>query len=192
MSLCINRLTKAFDGRTVIKDFSYNFPACGLFSLVGKSGEGKTTLLRMIASLTRPDSGTITGHASVSVAFQEYRLIEHLNAIQNLTFVLYKDPKANEERASRMLADLQLTAQEQHLLPRQLSGGMKQRVSLARAFLHDAPILLLDEPFKELDPALCALVLERIREESTRRLVLLTVHSAEDAERYGATPVYLS
>ncbi len=194
MSLCIDRLTKRYNEKTVIASFTYTFPACGLFAVIGKSGEGKTTLLRMIASLTPQDGGSITGNERVSYAFQEHRLIGHLTAKENLTHVLFAKPHTPEaqDAASDMLSYLGLTAQEQQKFPSQLSGGMRQRVSLARAFLCDAPILLLDEPFKELDAALRLAVLQRIQEESRSRLVILTAHDKSEAQALGAVVLSLA
>ncbi len=191
MSITVHNLHKAFDGHVVLNGFSYAFPDTGLFALIGKSGEGKTTLLRILSGLTRADSGDIQGVAAVSVAFQEHRLIDHLTARQNISLVLFADHKAREKEVADMLTYLGLDEDAQRRLPSALSGGMKQRVSLCRAFLHDAPILLLDEPLKELDPALADRVLERIRYESSRRLVILTAHSIQDAARYGAVPISL-
>lgn len=185
MALTLNRISLAFDGKEVLADFSYSFPERGCVFLTGVSGSGKTTLLRLIAGLLTPDSGTVVGNESVSVAFQEHRLFPSLNAAENIAVAAFGN-KRNLADAEEILRFLGFTPEETHLYPAALSGGMKQRVSLARAFLKKAPILLLDEPFKELDPALSKTVADRIRKESETRLVILTSHSAESADKFRA------
>ena len=192
MALQIKALTKRYNGRAVIDTFSYDFPTHGLFAIIGKSGEGKTTLLRLIASLEKPDAGEITSNEYVSVSFQEYRLFEHLSARENVTMVCFRDVKEGEQTARELLLRLGLNDEEQGFPPRKLSGGMKQRVSLARAMLADTPVLLLDEPFKELDPALRAVVCELLHEQAEKRLVLFSVHAEEEARSIGAVPIFLS
>lgn len=185
MALTLNRVSVAFDGKPVLTDFSYSFPERGCVLLTGVSGSGKTTLLRLIAGLLTPDSGTVVGNESVSVAFQEHRLFPSLNAAENIAVAAFGN-KRNLADAEAILRFLGFTPEETHLYPAALSGGMKQRVSLSRAFLKKAPILLLDEPFKELDPALSETVADRIRKESETRLVILTSHSAESADKFRA------
>lgn len=192
MPLAVRALTKTYNGRAVIDGFSYDFPDHGLFAVIGKSGEGKTTLLRLIASLEKPDAGDVSGADWVSVSFQEYRLFEHLSARENVTMVSLREPKEGTEKAQTLLHQLGLNDEEQGFPPRKLSGGMKQRVSLARAILSDAPVLLLDEPFKELDPALRTIVCELLREQAQQRLVIFSAHAEEEAHALGATPVFLS
>ena len=90
-----------------------------------------------------------------------------------------------------MLLSLGFRENDLYLLPDELSGGMKQRVSLARAFLFDAPILLLDEPTKELDPSNADTVRKIIKEQSLTRLVILVSHNGEDIDKLGATKINL-
>lgn len=191
MGLTACDLSLSFDGKTVLDSISFALPDRGLYAVVGRSGEGKTTLLRVIASLEAPTAGTVEGNERVAFMFQEYRLFEHLTAIDNITMLLHQRPRDGEAAARALLSRLGLTEQEQRLYPRQLSGGMKQRVSLARAVLADAPVLLLDEPFKELDGVLRDAVAELLREEATRRLVLFSAHSEEEARALGAIPLSL-
>ena len=96
---------------------------------------------------------------------------------------------ADLAKASALLVSLGFTDEEMRLFPAELSGGMKQRVSLARAFLKKCPILLLDEPTKELDDALCLTVCRLASEEALTRLVILVTHKSEDAERLNATEI---
>ena len=193
MSLSIKGLTKSFGEKTVFKDFSYDFSDIGLYLIRGDSGVGKTTLLRMISGLDSAYSGDISGGGltNVSYAFQEYRLFPTLTALENVMVSSKTESAADKESALEYLSRLGFTEADTALLPSELSGGMKQRVSLARAFLSDAKILLLDEPTKELDPTLAAVVLEMISEESKKRLVIMVSHLESDEALISATKISL-
>ena len=122
-------------------------------ALTGPSGCGKTTLARVALSLQNPDSGTVScGFARVAAVFQEPRLLPWLTAAENIALMLPGRKDANAE-ARRWLAVLELgDAADRY--PAALSGGMQQRVSLARALAVQPELLVLDEPLKELDEAL--------------------------------------
>lgn len=182
MALVIKNLKKSFGRKLIFNDLSYNFADTGIYALVGESGIGKTTLLRIIAGLDKDYSGSIEGELkTVSIAFQEHRLFPQLTALDNLIFAISNGKsEAVKAKAQDMLRSLGFSDADMELYPDELSGGMKQRVSLARAFLCDAPILLLDEPTKELDEANAKRVKSIVKELSRDRLVLLVSHSAED------------
>ena len=195
MSIELKNLSKAFDGKKILDSFSYEFPQKGLVVLKADSGVGKTTLLRIISGLEKADSGEIIGVTadSVSYAFQEYRLFPQLNALENVLIASFKKAGEKEEKSAvALLERLRLSKEELTKRPSELSGGMKQRINLARALLCDRPILLLDEPFKELDPALRAVVCELLHEQAEKRLVLFSVHAEEEARSIGAVPIFLS
>lgn len=179
----IKNLSKSFDGKTLFEGFSYSFSDTGAYAIVGESGIGKTTLLRMIAGLDNEYTGEIIGGGTqmVSFAFQEYRLFPWLSAIDNVIFAI-SDRKdvAVCKKAYDILLTLGFSESDMNLTPSELSGGMKQRVSIARALLLDRPILLLDEPTKELDPGNSDIVRSLIIEEAERRLVLVVTHNDED------------
>lgn len=191
--LKVKNLTKKFDKKSIFDNFSYSFSDKGCYALVGESGIGKTTLLRIISGLDKDYSGeVVTDSKECSFAFQEYRLFPELTAVQNVIFAISDtNNEADFDKAKTMLKKLGFVEEEIKLLPRELSGGMKQRVSLARAFLYDAPILILDEPTKELDEANALIVREIIREESKRRLVIVVSHNKEDISSLNATEIYL-
>lgn len=181
--ITLKNLTIAYGEKTVIYSLDYQFPERGIVVVKGASGTGKTTLLRIISGLEKNFNGELITPENfrVALAFQEYRLFDSLTALKNLTEVLFE--KATPEDVSRclsMLRRLGISESDASLLPRELSGGMKQRVSLARAFLSEADALLLDEPTKELDAAHVASVLEVIKEQSERRLVILVTHRESD------------
>lgn len=179
MSLKIKNLSKSFDGKVIYDNFSYEFNEKGLYIIEGESGIGKTTLLRMICGLDTDFSGEILGGGigKTSYVFQEHRLFPNLNLIENVTAVFKKSTRELTEQANDVLQRLNFTKEDMKLYPSMLSGGMKQRVSIARGIMKSSPILLLDEPFKELDPSLVDKVIDIVKEESKTRLVLLVTHT---------------
>ena len=185
MSLIIKNLTKKFDDKIIIDNLSYEFPDQGVVAIIGESGIGKTTLLRIISGLDKHYQGEVLGGGfkNVSLAFQEYRLFPNLSAIENVIFAI-SDTKneAVVTKVENTLTSLGLKKSDFHLSAHELSGGMKQRLSIARALLKDAPVLLLDEPTKELDKENITLLTDMIRIESNDRLVIIVTHNLEDIE----------
>ena len=195
MSLTIKNLTKSFDKKVVFSDFNYEFSDTGLYFIRGESGVGKTTLLRMIAGLDKNYGGAIIGGGAknVSFAFQEYRLFPNLCAIDNVCEAVYKTPSAeNKNDVAALLKYFDFKDTDMKLLPSELSGGMKQRVSLVRAFLKKCPILILDEPTKELDAGLRKKVLSMIEKEAKERLVILVTHVTDELDGLNYTLLDLS
>jgi len=187
MALRIINLSKNFGEKKIFDGLSYEFSDKGLYALVGDSGIGKTTLLRLISGLDKKYKGEIFGggFANVSYSFQEYRLFPSLTAIGNVV----EASGASYESAEEMLLYFGFTKEDMKLFPSELSGGMKQRASLARAILKKCPILLLDEPTKELDSDLKAKLYNLISEESKSRLVIFVTHSNEDIEALSPTVI---
>lgn len=173
-----NGLTKSYDGVPVIKDFSHLFPVGSVTAVMAPSGAGKTTLLRLIAGLEQPDGGTVRGAEGISMVFQEDRLCDALDAASNV--MLARDGLGRED-AEVLLAEFGLAEDPEKRLS-EYSGGMRRRVALARALAADYDILLLDEPFKGLDPELRATCAEKILEASEGKTVILVTHDASEAE----------
>ena len=142
-------ITVCYGERRVLDDFSLVLPETGITALSGPSGCGKTTLMRCIAGLEQPQSGTISGIVPSETAFlfQEDRLFPWRTVEQHLTDVL---PKSRRGEAGRWLALAGLEA-EKTALPAALSGGMKRRLALVRALALGGKLYLLDEPFTGVD-----------------------------------------
>ena len=179
MPLIIKNLNKSFESKKIFDNFSYTFAENGIYVLVGASGRGKTTLLRIIAGLDKDYAGELITEP-VAYSFQEYRLFPVLTALENLTSILWERPTMDQiQSAKNLLAFFGFTDEDMQLYPSALSGGMKQRVSLCRALLSDRKILLLDEPFKELDDALREKLRSILATEAKTRLIILTAHTID-------------
>lgn len=152
----LNRLCVSLGGHPVLRDVCFEAGAGEFVAVVGPSGVGKSTLLRVIARLVRPEGGEVfiapaNGGPSARTAFvfQEPRLLPWLRVLDNVAIVARADSD-RKERARRALAAVGLAGWER-AWPRQLSGGMAQRVALARALVTEPHVLLLDEPFSAVD-----------------------------------------
>ena len=181
----LKNLTHRYGEHTVLENLSYCFPERGIVALMAPSGLGKTTLLRLLAGLEPPSEGNIhTDHKRIAVSFQEPRLIPWLSCEENVRFVLNADEK-NSDRIQELLHALELS-DVANALPDTLSGGMKQRVSLARALAYQGDLLLLDEPFSALDVSLKARILPLVKSANPDGLTIVITHSKEEAIALGA------
>ena len=194
MPLTLIDLSKSFGEKHLFSNLSYTFSETGVYAILGESGAGKTTLLRMICSLDENYSGKIIGGGAKnsSFVFQEYRLFDSLTAIENVVMPngRLNDPNLNSAAFS-LLAELGFSKEDMKLRPSKLSGGMKQRVSFARGVLRRSPILILDEPTKELDEETKSKMLAIIEREAKIRLVIIVSHHPEDLDAISATKIHL-
>ncbi len=181
MRLKISSLSKRFGPHPVLDGLSLELESIHSLVLIGPSGGGKTTLLRILAGLAAPDAGEVEldGTAmrfeetallrhrrTVGVVFQAFNLFPHLTALENITLPLEKvhgyAPAEAREVAMRLLARFQLSSHAAKK-PAALSGGQRQRVAIARAVAVKPRVLLFDEPTSALDPEMTAEVLDMIR-----------------------------
>ena len=180
--LKLNGVSHSFGGNAVLRDVSLTLSPGQRLALMGPSGRGKTTLLRAVLGLLRPDRGTVENSFSKTAAvFQEPRLLPWRTAVENVNLVL-GDGRETVPRALEQLHRLGLgDAGDKY--PRELSGGMQQRTALARALAVDADFLVLDEPFKALDEELRQQVLEEVGK--TNAAILLVTHDEAEAKALG-------
>ncbi len=181
----LNKISFSYGEKEVLKELSYTFPDKGVFAIMGESGEGKTTLLRLLCGLEKPCVGEIEStQEKVAFAFQEPRLLPWLDCENNIKFVLSKE-KQSSDIPRALLCDLELEDYAKKL-PSALSGGMKQRLSLARALAVDADLLLLDEPFSALDAALKERVAALVKRTNPDGLTVIVTHDEKGALLLGA------
>lgn len=184
----VKNLCKAYHGRPVLQNVSFA-AGVGITALWAPSGAGKTTLLRLLLGLEKPDSGQLVG-ADIrwSAVFQEDRLLEGLDAGGNLRFVLGAayDAKA----AEAMLEELSL-ANVGTKPVRDWSGGMKRRLTLARALLVPSDAVALDEPFTGLDEDNRRRAVGAIRRAAETKPVLLVTHDRDDLAALDARIIHL-
>ncbi|MDX1279110.1 ABC transporter ATP-binding protein, partial [Oceanihabitans sediminis] len=196
--LTINALSKSFDkGKSyALENVTFNLKAGQVCAIVGESGSGKTTLVRLIAGLERPDNGSITMNEKViasldkfvqpekrkiGLVFQEYALFPHLTILENVLYGISK-VKNKKEKAQEMLDLVGLSGMEKRY-PHQLSGGQQQRVALARALAPEPSLLILDEPFSNLDTMLRTQLRNEVFDiiKKTEVTVLFVTHDTQDA-----------
>ena len=186
MSIVIENLCKSFGTHAVLQSFCWTVDRPMV--LMGASGCGKTTLLRILSGLETADSGTVTGVVTPAVVFQEDRLCPQLNAVQNVTLVL---PGAENQYKEQITSDFQQLGMDTAALQlpaRRLSGGQKRRVALLRALWAPSDTLLLDEPFTGMDPDTLQRAAALLRQRCAGKPVLLATHD-ESAIRALGWPV---
>ncbi len=175
----IKNISVEFGTNCVFRDFSLALPEGKITCVLGPSGAGKTTLLKVLGGILPAKDFSAP---KCSFVFQDHRLLPHLTALDNLALVLDGKKAERRERARKMLADMEL-AEAENLFPSELSGGMAQRVAIARGLLFDADLLLMDEPFKGLDLALQERLIKYFIKywEENRRTTVFVTHSILEA-----------
>ncbi|MDY4105661.1 MAG: ABC transporter ATP-binding protein [Oscillospiraceae bacterium] len=177
-------VSAAFQGHSVLEHCSLLVPDGGHTAVMGPSGSGKTTLLRLIAGQLAPDQGSVTvSHGRISYMYQEPRLLPWLTAEENVNLVLSDKPETMDT-ARQWLAAVGL-ADAMKKRPAELSGGMRQRVSLARALAYDGDLFLLDEPLSSLDEAMAAELLDLLKQYTQGKSMIFVTHSPEQAKVLG-------
>ena len=180
--ICLDNITKAYGDHTVLHNFSLTVNEGEHIAIMGKSGKGKTTLLRIIADLETPDSGSISGFTKedISYVFQESRLFEHLTVLDNVAVVCDQPLKEARIEAMKYLDAVGLSDSAE-LFPSEISGGMAQRVAIVRALIRNTPILLMDEPFSALDNTTRNGMLLLLCDLCRDKTLLLVTHDPFDA-----------
>ena len=194
MSIVLEQITKRFGNQWVVDNVSLEVTDKELFVLLGSSGSGKSTILRMIAGLSHPSAGRILLHGrdvtalspqerGTGFVFQNYSIFRHMSVAENIEFGLRirKVPRKERKRQREELLDLVGLAGLGRRYAHQLSGGQQQRVALARALVYEPNVLLLDEPFGALDVKIRA-QLRRSLKEIQQRLGVTTILVTHDQE----------
>ncbi len=182
--IVINGLCKRYGELVVFDGFSARFAAGRITCLMGRSGRGKTTLLRILLGLESADGGEIEGlPARFSAVFQENRLCEEFSATENVQIAA---PHRTREEIRETLSSLLLDGEAQKKPVSELSGGMRRRVAIARALLAEGELLVMDEPFKGLDEETRDTVIAFVKGAVAGRTVILVTHDEADAEALGA------
>lgn len=203
--ITLNNITFSYDQNTeVLKDFHLNVNPGEIVAIQGRSGQGKSTILRIIAGLEKPISGDVvidgvtvnhvpTNKRKVGFVFQNHALFPHLTVRKNIEYGLYKYKK--EER-NRFIEDIASKVEIKELLdryPHEISGGQKQRVAIARSLVLKPSVLLLDEPFTALDQELKDNIRQDIKQILTlfQITTILVTHDMEDAKALNARVINL-
>ena len=182
--LNLKEISVCFSEKQVLDKCSLRLEKGERVALTGPSGCGKTTLARVALSLQKPDSGTVSsGFARAAAVFQEPRLLPWLTAAENVNLVL-SDSNDTMEEARAWLDNLKL-GDSAGLYPSELSGGMQQRVSIARALAVRPELLVMDEPFKAMDAALRDRVLRVTADALGDAALLLITHNEREALTLG-------
>ena len=178
--LKLTNICRSYDGLPVLTAVNLTVSPHQRIAIMGPSGVGKTTLLRIALGLETPEQGTVENRFGKTAAvFQEPRLLPWRTALENVNLVLGDTPKTME-KARQVLAQMGLSEAAGKYL-RELSGGMQQRVAIARAMAVEPELLVLDEPFKAMDEALRTSVIACVAK--TDAAILLVTHEAWEAEQ---------
>ena len=176
----IKNLTKLFNDKVIFENYSVCIPENKITFIMGESGCGKTTLLKMICGLDKEYDGEILLSSNkLSCVFQEPRLFPTLTAKENIEIV----GKGGDFSVLDVLKFVELD-KDAELYPDELSGGMKMRLSIARALYYNGDIFVLDEPFSALDEELKDRILSKIFDALKGKTVLIVSHDPKEAEKY--------
>jgi len=197
MSLKLENISKSYGSRVVVNQFSLDIKPGSVTCLFGPSGCGKTTLLNLMGGLIQPDSGSVDGFPDekISFIFQETRLLPWKTVLGNVIFPLIDKVQGPEaiEMAKKFIRLVGLE-NEDGFYPNQLSGGMKQRVSIARAFAYPGSLILMDEAFQNLDNSLKYNILDSFLEiwKKDGRTVIFVTHDIDEAIKLGQEIILLN
>ena len=185
MGITVKNLTKKFDKKKVLDNISFNVDDGKTLCIIGFSGSGKSTILKIISGLINCDAGEIiTDNGDIAMVFQYSALFDSLNVFENISFALTERPdfkgKYKEEELKKIVANsLKLVGLEgiEEKFPHELSGGMQKRVSFARAIVTHPGIILYDEPTAGLDPVSSTIIedyIVRLKEETKATSIVVT------------------
>ena len=195
--LKINELTKHYKSKLALDHVTFSVEDGEFLSILGPSGCGNTTLLRLLIGLISPDSGQILlegkdiTHASpdardMGIVFQNYALFENMTALRNVSYAMKFKPELKSDAEKRAEELLRLVGLSEHInkYPSEMSGGQQQRVAIARAIAQAPPVILADEPTGNLDSGSTQEIMEILKGlHKEKRTVILITHDNEIAAR---------
>ena len=204
--LVANRISRIYDGRYVLKKFSYVFPSHGLVGIIGPSGCGKSTLLNLLSLLDKPDEGFITFMGSdinkwkdnrklkyrsedIGIIFQHYNLLENETAQYNVCLPLLINGGSKKETYRKSVSLLESISFKKELYKERacnLSGGEKERIAILRALINNPKIILADEPTGALDSDNSELIMKMLKGISKERLVVVVSHNLKLINKYAS------
>ena len=186
--IIINNISKSFGDKKVLSEISEVIPHGKTTVIMGESGCGKTTLVNILMGLEKSDSGEISGiPEKISAVFQDDLLCEDFSAISNIRAITGR--KLSKSEAISVIKKLGLTDADISSPVRELSGGMKRRVAIARAILADSELVIMDEPFKGLDEYTRQNVINFVSEYTKSKTLIVITHSPEEADLLGADKI---
>ena len=181
----VKDLCLSFDGCVILNRISFSFPDSGVFALMGSSGIGKSSLLKILSGLLMPDSGSFSGldDKRVGILFQEDRLLPWHSALKNVMLAM---ERPSQQEAKQLLNALEIE-DAADTYPTVLSGGMKRRLALARAIAFSPDVLLLDEPFSGIDEQMKERIIPFIKKSAP--LIVFATHDIKEATMMGAMSI---
>ena len=193
MTIEAEHLFKSYDGKNVLNDFSFDISSDSSYAITGESGAGKTTFLRILLGLEKPDQGRVRllgdykySRVNAGVVFQEDRLCEAFSAVDNVAMVSRKlSPRIAREELEKLLPADQLDKPVC-----ELSGGMRRRVCIIRACIVPSDVIIMDEPFTGLDEENRQNCIRYIRSIQGTTPLVITAHSLEGLDFCKAIPIH--
>jgi osmoprotectant transport system ATP-binding protein len=203
-------ITKSFQGKLVLDDISLGMVRGEFYTLIGSSGAGKTTFLRLINGLIKPDSGQVLINGediaktdiielrrNIGYVIQSIGLFPHMSIFDNINYVLSlkaRDKSIDSKRVSDLINLVGMTEKDLIKYPSQLSGGQKQRIGVARALAADPEIILMDEPFGAVDDITRHMLQDEILEiqHKLNKTIVFVTHDIEEAIKLGTKIIILN
>jgi len=191
MNIEISNISKAYGSKIIFNSFNCRIETGTVTCFMGQSGQGKTTLLRILSGLEKPDSGQITGmtEKKKSAVFQEDRLCENISAAANIRLVCSRSLKTSSIIEAMSSVGLSDDCARQTV--DSMSGGQRRRIAILRALAAEYDILFMDEPFKELDTETKEKVMLYTKEKSREKTVILVTHDKTECEAMGGNVIYI-